>query len=134
MLPQLDHHASLAWEEICRVYILHTAEGVSDVGRWWGQAPTGVDRRTEEREIDVVGINGNRTPLVFGMCKWTNNHVDFDDLNPLDRLAQHVKGSTGAEDRYLFSRNGFSERLRAYAANDERCHLVTPDDICERFA
>ncbi|WP_129668998.1 ATP-binding protein [Phytoactinopolyspora endophytica] len=129
VLPHLDHHASLAWEEMCRQYVLHTADDVSEVGRWWGQVPTGIDRRTEEREIDVVGVDGNRTPIVLGMCKWTNQEVDFDELNLLDRLAQHVKGHTGEEKRYLFSRNGFSERLRAYAANDQRCRLITPEDI-----
>ncbi len=129
VLPELDHHASGAWEDICRDYVLRRAAGVSAVGRWWGQVPTGHGRRTEEREIDVVGVDGNRMPLAVGMCKWTSNAVDFDELNLLDRLTQHVDDHSGARERYLFSRAGFSDRLVAYAGQDPQLHLVAPDDI-----
>lgn len=64
VLPQLDHHTSIAWEDVCRQYVLRNVPGVSAVGRWWGQVPTGQGRRTEEREIDVVGVSSDRTPLV----------------------------------------------------------------------
>jgi AAA+ ATPase superfamily predicted ATPase len=129
VLPALDHHASLTWEEICRQYVLRRHIGVTAVGRWWGQVPTGSGRRTEEREIDVVGIDGTRTPKAVGMCKWTNSDVDFDEFNLLDRLAPHMPGFTGAEHRYLFSRSGFSKRLVAHATTEPRLHLVTPSDI-----
>jgi AAA+ ATPase superfamily predicted ATPase len=129
VLPQLDHHASHAWEDICREHVLHTVEGVTSTGRWWGQVPTGHGRRTEEREIDVVGVDGGRTPLVVGMCKWTADPVDFDELNLLDRLTAHIEGHTAQEERYLFSRSGFQDRLRVYAESDPRLHLVSPSDI-----
>jgi AAA+ ATPase superfamily predicted ATPase len=129
VLPRLDHHTSRAWEDICREHVLHTADDVTAVGRWWGQVPTSHGRRTEEREIDVVGIDGGRTPVAVGMCKWTTSQVDFDELNLLDRLTSHVEGHTGQEQRHLFSRSGFTDRLRAYAARDPRLHLVTPGDI-----
>ncbi|MGH3545959.1 MAG: DUF234 domain-containing protein, partial [Mycobacteriales bacterium] len=129
VLKQLDQHASRAWENICQQHVMREALGVSAVGRWWGKVPTGQGQRTEEREIDVVGINGSKTPLVVGMCKWTNSDMDFDELNLLERLAQHVEGHTGTEQRYLFSRSGFSARLRAHASSDRQLHLVTPADI-----
>jgi AAA+ ATPase superfamily predicted ATPase len=129
VLPHLDHHASHSWEDICREHVLHTVPGVTAVGRWWGPVPTGQERRTEEREIDVVGVDGGRRPLVLGMCKWTAEPVGFEELNLLDRLTPHVEGATGREERYLFSRSGFHDRLRAYAADDPRLHLVTPADI-----
>lgn len=102
---------------------------MSAVGRWWGQVPTGQGQRTQERELDVVGVANNRAPLAVGMCKWTSNDVDFDELNLLDRLARHIDGHTGAEQRYLFSRNGFTGRLEAHAADDPNLHLVTPEDV-----
>jgi uncharacterized protein len=129
VMPQLDRHASLAWEEICRQHVLRTVPGVSAVGRWWGQVPTGHGRRTEEREVDVVGVDGDRRPLVLGMCKWTSGGVDFDELNLLDRIAPHIDGHTGEERRILFSRNGFSERLRAFAATSGAVELVGPADV-----
>ncbi|MCG5219930.1 ATP-binding protein [Streptosporangium sp. KLBMP 9127] len=129
VLPQLDQHASYAWEDMCRQHVLHTVPGVTAVGRWWGQVPVGNGPRTEEREIDVVGVDGNRTPLVIGMCKWTGSEVDFDELNLLDRLTPYVEGATDGVARYIFSRSGFSARLMAYAATADRLRLVTPAEI-----
>jgi hypothetical protein len=60
------------------------------------------------------------------MCKWTGAPVDFDELNLLDRLVGHIGGSTGEERRMLFSRSGFSARLRAYAEQDPRLELLDP--------
>jgi AAA+ ATPase superfamily predicted ATPase len=129
VMPHLDHHASLAWEDMCREYIRHRVPGVAEVGRWWGQVPTGEERRTEERELDVVGVDGARAPLVVGMCKWTAAEVDFDELNLLDRLSAHLPGDLSGLRRFLFSRSGFSRRLRAAAASDDRLTLVEPADI-----
>lgn len=129
VLAELDHHASIAWEDICRQYVLRHEQGVNAVGRWWGQVPSGRGARTEEREIDVVGVAGDRTPIAAGMCRWTVTPVDFDELNLLDRLVPHVDGSAANEQRYLFSRSGFSDRLSAYASNDPRLHLLTPADM-----
>lgn len=129
VLPQLDHHASLAWEEICREYVLHAVPGVTTVGRWWGQVPTGDGRRTEQREVDVVGVDGSRRPRVVGMCKWTGRPVDVDELALLDRLLPHIGGQVEEVDRYLFSRSGFTERMAALGSADDRLHLVTPADI-----
>jgi hypothetical protein len=129
VLPALDHHASMTWEEISRQRVLGEQVGATAVGRWWGQVPSGSGPRTEEREIDVVAVDGNGTPLAIGMCKWTNSRVDFDELNLLDRLAPNVEGFAGTVHRYLFSRSGFTARLSAHADADPSLHLVTPADI-----
>lgn len=129
VLPQLDHHASQAWEDICREHVLLTVPGVQAVGRWWGQVPTGDGRRSEEREIDVVGVDTQRRPVAVGMCKWTSAEVDFDELNLLDRLIPYIDGHREPVHRYLFSRAGFSSRLRSYAAEDSRLSLITPADV-----
>lgn len=129
VLPALDHHTSITWEQICQQYVLRQVSGVTAVGRWWGQVPVGNGSRTEEREIDVVGVDGARIPVAIGMCKWTKSKVDFDELNLLERLAPHIDGFTGTAHRYLFSRSGFSERLTAHAATEPLLHLVTPADI-----
>lgn len=127
--PQLDHHASATWEDICRQHVLRDVEGVNVVGRWWGQVPTGEGRRTQTREIDIVGVGDDRRPVVVGMCKWTAQEVDFNELNLLDRLIPHIAGSTGEEHRYLFSRSGFTARLRRHSTDDRRLTLVRPADI-----
>ncbi|HZB31025.1 MAG TPA: ATP-binding protein [Streptosporangiaceae bacterium] len=129
VLPQLDHHASQTWEDICQEYVLRTVPDVSAVGRWWGQVPTGEGARTEEREIDVVGVDARGRPLVLGMCKWTSAAVDFDELNLLDRLAPYVDGHAPDVRRFVFSRSGFSARLRSFAADDRNLTLVPLADI-----
>lgn len=132
VLPALDHHASMTWEEICQQYVLRHQTGVTAVGRWWGQVPTGDGSRTEEREIDVAGVDGTRKPVAIGMCKWTASDVDFDELNLLDRIAPFIEGCDGTQHRYLFSRSGFSRRLAAHAATDPLLTLITPADIYDR--
>lgn len=132
VLPALDHHASQAWEDICRQHVLRVMPDVTAVGRWWGQVPKGDGPRTEEREVDVAGIDGSGNTLVIGMCKWTNDEVDFDELNLLDRLAPYIGGVTSDTRRYLFSRNGFSQRLTAHARTEPLLTLVTPADIYSR--
>ncbi|MQA62490.1 MAG: hypothetical protein GEU86_13575, partial [Actinophytocola sp.] len=87
VLPHLDHHASQTWEDVCREHVLRVVPEVRAVGRWWGQVPTDVGRRTEEREIDVVGTDSDVRVAVIGMCKWTSTPVDFDELNLQQRLA-----------------------------------------------
>ncbi len=129
VIPQIDHHTSHAWEDICREYLLRVAPGVTTVGRWWGQVPTGHERRTEEREIDIVGVDVARSPVAAGMCKWTTAKIDVDELGLLDRLIAYVPGATGREARFLFSRSGFSARLLKHARQDPSLHLVTPADI-----
>lgn len=125
----MDRYASISWEQICQQHVLHEAADVTAVGRWWGRVPTWNRLRTEEREIDVVGVNAAGAPVVIGMCKWTNSEVDFDELNLLDRLSQHVEGLTAPVTRYLFSRAGFSKRLTEYATTDPMLRLVTPAGI-----
>ena len=62
VMPALDHHASKTWKEICQQHVLRAEPYITAVGRWWGQVRTGSGPKTEEREVDVVGINGTRTP------------------------------------------------------------------------
>ncbi|WP_199036395.1 ATP-binding protein [Glycomyces salinus] len=131
VLPQLDHFVSEAWEEVCQEHVLLNAVDVARVGRWWGNVPTGEGRRVETREIDVVGVDHEQRATSVGMCKWTSNEVDFDELNLLDRLIPHIERRVEQPMRYLFSRSGFSERLRRHAADDDKLKLVEPADVYE---
>jgi uncharacterized protein len=127
VLPQLDEFTSRAWEEVCQQHVLHTVSDVTMVGRWWGQVPSGDGRRTEEREIDVVAVDGNRAVIAIGMCKWTARPIGVSELNLLDYLAPYA-GVTAAR-RFLFSRSGFDDQVKARAAADPSLTLVTPADI-----
>ena len=127
VLPQLDEFTSRTWENICQQHVLHTVPAVTAVGHWWGPVPTGQGRRTEQREIDVMGVDGDRRPLVIGMCKWTARAVGVAELNLLDHLAPSA--GAGNAQRYLFSRSGFSDPLVDRAEHDPALTLLTPADI-----
>lgn len=132
VLPEFDHFVSETWEEISQDYAHRDQPNLYKVGRWWGKVPTGKERRVEVREIDVAGVDHDGRVTVIGMCKWTGNEVDFDELNLLDRLAPHIEHCAESPIRYLFSRSGFTTRLREYGETDERLVLVTPADIYEQ--
>jgi len=129
VMPQLDHYVSLGWEEICRQYVHRAHAEVSAVGRWWGPVPVPQSRRTEEREVDVAGIDATGKLVAVGMCKWTGTQVDFDELNLLDRLREHIPGNSPETYRYLFSCSGFTARVSDYAKLNSSLKLVTPKDI-----
>lgn len=129
VMSAFDKHVSGTWEEVARQHVLREVPGVTAVGRWWGQVHLGSGPRAEEREIDVVGVDGDRVPVALGMCKWTADPVDFNELNLLDRLSPYIEGFTGSVQRYLFSRSGFTSRLIEHAASDPYLELVTPADI-----
>ncbi|OQO92976.1 ATPase [Saccharomonospora piscinae] len=128
VLPRFDEHTSLAWEDVCREHVLLSFPDVARIGRWWGPVPTGQDRRTEERELDIVGLDPQHQVSVVGMCKWTRSAVDFDELNLLDRLTPYA-AKTARPHRVLCSRSGFTERLRSAAAADDTLTLLTPEDV-----
>jgi len=81
--PQLSGYMGLAFEEICKQYLLvETKNGslpffVGKLGRWWGNNP-GLKR---QEEIDILGFHDNNA--IFCECKWTNAPMDSDVLDDL---------------------------------------------------
>jgi hypothetical protein len=127
VLPQLDAFTSRTWEEVSQQHVLANVPGVTAVGRWWGPVPTGDGRRTEEREIDVVGVDGERSVIALGTCKWTARPAGLGELRLLDHLAPFAGAHSPL--RLVFSRSGFDEELTARAAHDPTVRLVSPADI-----
>lgn len=110
----------------------YCAVDAAEVGRWWGPVPTGEGRRTEQRELDIVALDHRRRPLAVGACKWTSQPVDLDELTALERLAPFVPGAGDNPCLYLFSRSGFTPRLRRRARDRASVRLRTPRDIYRR--
>lgn len=129
VLPQLDEFTSRAWETVCQQHVLRTVPGVTAVGRWWGPVPTGEQRRTEEREIGVVGSTATGTRSCSACAGGTNKPLGTAELHLSDRLAPHT-GAAPDVRRFLCSRSGFDPRLHEPAG--PTLDLVTPDDIYRR--
>ena len=131
VLPGLDQFvASTAFERAARSYVARAEPAAAAVGEWWGPAPTGLDRRTEERQVDVVAVDAERRVTALGSCKWTKDPLDYAEHALLTRLEPHIPGVEGHPRHYFFSRAGFSPAIKRLAAADpDRCRLVTSADL-----
>jgi AAA+ ATPase superfamily predicted ATPase len=130
ILPGLDHFVSKpTFEDICREH-MRQSEQASAVGAWWGAVPTGEGRRTEQREIDAVAIDGIGRATALGSCKWTASRVGLEEEALLSRLAPHVPKADPLARHYFYARSGFAQSLTHLAEGDaERYRLVTPENL-----
>jgi len=113
VLPEIDHFASLAFEDICQQYFW--LEGLSgnlpfqpiNSGRWWNNS----------EEIDLVVLGEEEAILVE--CKWSSKPVEMNILANLERKAAIIQGDLGNKKIYfaLCSRSGFTPQLMDSSSN-----------------
>jgi uncharacterized protein len=125
--PNLDEFLSKpAFERASRQWLWRQVaaetlpEGVhfTDVGTWWGAG---------DREIDVVALNEKDQVVVAGSCKWTNSPMDVSEYAALQRDLT-LGGIDGHNPHlFLFSKNGFTERLIKIAASQDPQTLTLVD-------
>lgn len=121
--PQINDFMGSVFEEICQQYLYRSGIydrlpfPVGNIGRWWGNNPK--MRRQEEIDMMAVWEEG----ALFGECKWRNAPVDMDVIYTLIERGQLFH----YEKKYyfLFSKNGFTENARMYAAEKEELTLVS---------
>jgi len=105
----IDSHVSFVYEQICRELISNIAskglidEEIARVGKWWNASG----------EIDIVGINSQQEPVLFGECKFTGKLLGSSELKALEKKA--VELSDKRKTFVLFSRSGFSQELLDYS-------------------
>jgi len=123
VIADLDNVMGWAFEECCRRWVGAYADDAvigapQRIGSWWS--------RDGRAELDVVGVRKHRY-VVVGSCKW-RRQIDSDVLADL-RRQQDVLGPKAARARLaLFAREGFSDRLREQAADDDVL-LITARDL-----
>ncbi|MCD6105345.1 MAG: ATP-binding protein [Thermosipho sp. (in: Bacteria)] len=70
----IERHVSFVYEDICREKLLNLnlknrlPIKLSKIGRWW----------EKDSEINIVGIDDNNNPILFGECKYTKSPIDLD--------------------------------------------------------
>jgi AAA+ ATPase superfamily predicted ATPase len=129
--PTLAEYVSRPpFERACRQYLWRslvagTLPGgleFTEVGGWWGGG---------DREIDVVAVKENGHVVLVGSCKWTAAPMDVREYAALQRdltLAGLDVGGADAEPWFaLFSRSGFTPRLREIAAAQDPPRLLLVD-------
>lgn len=115
--PVLNTHLGGVFEEVCAQYVLHRwhdRHGGTPlrVGRWWGP-------HTEIDLLAVLRVDEHQVSLL-GECKWWQAPVGLNVLQDLQAKAQALPASYRETVHYaLFSVSGFTEDLRAYAAQHD---------------
>ncbi len=120
--PQMPVYMGLAFEAVCRQYLLRYHESLpfllGEVGRWWGNNPV----LKREEEIDLVAFSGEKG--LFAQCKWRKEKTGsavLEDLMRKSALFEHIH-----EPHYfLFSKSGFTDQLQERAGKDDRITLVS---------
>ena len=75
-------------------------------------------------EIDVVAVDERSAIAAVGSCKWTTDPMDVSEYAALQKdLARSGLGS-GDPFLFLFSRSGFTERLREIAEMQQSPRLI----------
>ena len=115
--PDLDHFASMAFEEAGRNYTARLAQAgqlsfIPDrIGGWWSR----------EAEIDVLAVSDAERSILVGECKWSVNPVGSGVITDLKRKMQILTRETSWAriEMILFSRAGFTAACRDQAAADQ---------------
>ena len=87
----------------------------SDVGTWWGAGDV---------EIDVVAVDEHSTITAVGSCKWTTAPMDVSEYAALQKDLERSGLGTADPFLFLFSRSGFTERLREIAEMQQSPRLI----------
>lgn len=117
----IERHVAYVYEAVCRERLQDHGQfrqqpfRILKLGKWW-------DR---QEEIDIVGTNEETGDILFGECKFTNKPVGVGIYQDLLRKADKVQWHN--EDRrehfVFFSKAGFTEGMRALAANHSNVYL-----------
>ncbi len=112
-------YVSLIYEQLSRENTVKLASEryfshkILKIGRWWNG----------DDEIDIVGIDENGKPELFGECKYTNNVVDLKVLFDLFKKVERNFGTTAQAEFLIYSKSSFSEELIDYAHKNKNVHL-----------
>ena len=125
--PTWEQFAAITWEDLVRegVYNLaarHTPGFWPEaVGSWWDAG----------HQIDLVAASYQQRIAWLGEARWRGEPMGAKDLAALQQRGRAwQEGETGWHVYYaLFSRSGFSEPVRARAADDPDLLLFGPGDI-----
>jgi AAA+ ATPase superfamily predicted ATPase len=131
--PRLNNFASPIFETVCLEFLRKKNRlgklpfRVFKLGRWWGKP---VD---SEIEIDIVATDITSKNYILGECKFRNSETDVSDLERLREKSVAVK--KGGNIKYmLFSKAGFSKRLKEQAERDKNLQLFSLSDIIQELS
>jgi uncharacterized protein len=120
VLPTWRRHVGWVFEAAARV---HAAREVGaalpsslEIGRWWDTKG--------QNEIDVLGLDGNRTALVGETC-WSTRPIDAHDIASLPTKARQTPGYVEEPLVVLWSKTDVPPHVGRHDAV-----TFTADDVC----
>jgi AAA+ ATPase superfamily predicted ATPase len=122
--PYMSDFMGPVFEEVCKQYLLRLSRArrvpfpFDSIGRWWGGNPV----TKTETEIDIIATSTTGKDIMAGECKWQSREI-------CTNVYKHLKEKASMfSDRdihyYLFSRSGFTARLKKEAEKDDRLTLT----------
>ena len=125
----LPEYMGLAFEDICKEFLLTRAEGlpfvIGQIGQWWGGDPV----TKAQMQIDIVALSSNGDEMIAGSCKYRNEPAPLNVLNELKAAVAALGGKFRKTHYYVFSKSGFSPSLTDAANNDPSVRLVPLDEL-----
>ena len=128
--PFLNDYMGKVFEEIAKQFIEKYAElpfPLGDVGTWWG----GSSHLKKEIEIDIVARSAVSKETIIGSAKYRERLLPYGELN-LMRSYSAEMGGNGKCQYWFFSKSGFDDDLRSYAASADDVRLYSIDDLYRR--
>lgn len=125
IIPQINHYMGHVFEDICRQFLIRENRLLklpilfTNIGSWWGNNPV----KKQKEEIDIVAYNEEEA--IFAECKWKNELMDIPELEKLIERSRLF--STSKAYYILFSKSGFTDKLRERAALDGILLFVIED-------
>lgn len=125
----LAEHVGKEFEKFCQHWVRAT-QSVSRVASWWGPALHSLRREgaRSSEEIDIVATVRGRVTLI-GEARWRTkamdvNYLDEIDTHKLPALRQSELKVAQQPQIVLFSRTGYTDRLRTLAAGRDDVTLI----------
>lgn len=122
----IEKHVSFVYEDVCRELLsMLCSEGKinfipSKIGSYWGP----------NIEIDIVALDEERKKVLLGECKYHTQPVDADVFFELKGKAEKIVELSEYKKTFiLFSKSGFSDRLKELAEQNSNVILVNKDSI-----
>jgi AAA+ ATPase superfamily predicted ATPase len=125
----LSEYMGLAFEEICKEFLMIRAGGlpfaIGRIGQWWGGDPI----TKTQMQIDVVALSPDESEMIAGSCKYRNEPASANVLNDLKRSVAAIGGKFRSVHYYIFSKGGFSQSLTDAAKDDPSVRLIPLDEL-----
>ncbi|WP_126993678.1 ATP-binding protein [Thermosipho globiformans] len=126
----IERHVSFIYEDISKEKLIDLNLNdklpvkLSKIGRWWDK----------NLEIDIVGVDKENKPILFGECKYTKKPVDLDVYYTLVEKSKKLLKDNNHNNLYFafFSYNGYTKDFTDKVKKEKNI-LIFEGDLSENY-